>query len=258
MNSILLPKRPRMIRCIVIDDEKQSRNALISELENYKDRVKVIAEADSMASAIESINDFRPDMVFLDIHLGDGMGFNVLENVTWHKCKVVFVTAYDEYAIKAFKFNAIDYILKPVSSDEIKRVVERVVQFEPFEETILNRNFLSNYKNGAPKRIAISNSDGVHLVEIDEVVRCEADGNYTKIYTVNNEVILTSKTLKEYDILLLDFNFERVHNSHLVNMRHIKKYLNKDSGYLQMTDGSQIPVSQRKKSYVLSILDKAS
>jgi two-component system LytT family response regulator len=245
-----------MIRCIVIDDEKQSRNALISELDNYKDQVKIIAEADSMASAIEAINDFRPDLIFLDIHLGDGMGFSVLENTSWHKCKVVFVTAYDEYAIKAFKFNAIDYILKPVSEEEISRVIKRVANFEPLEEHIINRNFLSNYKNTAPKRIAISNSDGVHLVEINEVVRCEADGNYTKIYTTNNEVILTSKTLKEYDIMLVDFNFERVHNSHLVNMRHIKKYLNKDSGYLQMSDGSQIPVSQRKKSYVLSILDK--
>ncbi len=245
-----------MIRCIVIDDEKQSRNALISELDSYKDRIKIIAEADSVATAIEAINDFRPDLIFLDIHLGDGMGFNVLEKMTWHKCKVVFVTAYNEYAIKAFRFNAIDYILKPVSHEEISRVVERVVHIEPMEENILNKNFLANYKSSAPKRIAISNSDGVHLVELDEVVRCEADGNYTKIYTTKEEVILTSKTLKEYDTMLSDFNFERVHNSHLVNMRHIKKYLNKDSGYLQMTDGSQIPVSQRKKSYVLSILDK--
>lgn len=245
-----------MIRCIVVDDEKQSRNALISELDNFKDQIKIVAEADSMASAIEAINDFKPELVFLDIHLGDGMGFNVLENTSHHKCKVVFVTAYDEYAIKAFKFNAIDYLLKPVSPEDVGRVVNRVSNFEPLEEHILNRNFLANYKSTGPKRIAISNSDGVHLVEIDEVIRCEADGNYTKIFTTTGEVILTSKTLKEYDTMLLDFNFERVHNSHLVNMRHIKKYLNKDSGYLQMSDGSQIPVSQRKKSYVLSILDK--
>jgi two-component system LytT family response regulator len=184
------------------------------------------------------------------------MGFNVLEKVSWHKCKVVFVTAYDEYAIKAFKFNAIDYILKPVSTTDIGSLMARLTPIQPMEENVLNKNFLANYKTSAPKRIAISNSDGVHLVDIEDVVRCEADGNYTKIFITSGEVILTSKTLKEYDTLLLDFNFERVHNSHLVNMRHIKKYLNKDSGYLQMTDGSQIPVSQRKKSYVLSILDK--
>lgn len=245
-----------MIRCIVIDDEKQSRNALIGELEPHKDKIKIIAEADSVATAIEAIDDFHPDLVFLDIHLGDGMGFNVLEKVSWNKCKVVFVTAYDEYAIKAFRFNAIDYVLKPVSNDEINRVVARILQFQPNFESELNRNFITNYQAGTPKRIAISNSDGVHLVELDDVVRCEADGNYTKIYTTKMEIILTSKTLKEYDTVLAEFGFERVHNSHLVNMRHIKKYLNRDSGYLQMSDGSQIPIAQRKKSYVLSILDK--
>lgn len=245
-----------MIRAIVIDDEKQSRSALLSELDQYKDVLKVIGEGDSMSSAIEVINDYHPDLVFLDIHLGDGMGFNVLERVSWTKFKLVFVTAYDEYAIKAFKFNAIDYILKPVSTEDIANLMGRLKKIEPMEENILNKNFLNNFSSANPKRIAISNSDGVHLIDIEEIVRCEADGNYTKIFTTNGEVILTSKTLKEYDTLLLDFNFERVHNSHLVNMRHIKKYLNKDSGYLQMSDGSQIPVSQRKKSYVLSILDK--
>jgi len=246
-----------MIRALVIDDEKQSRNALLSELEKYKDVVKVIGEGDSMASAIEIINDYHPDLVFLDIHLGDGMGFNVLERVSWTKFKLVFVTAYDEYAIKAFKFNAIDYILKPVSTEDINNVMGRLKKIEPMEENILNKNFLNNFNSTQPKRIAISNSDGVHLIDIEDIIRCEADGNYTKIFTTSEETILTSKTLKEYDTLLLDFNFERVHNSHLVNMRHIKKYLNKDTGYLQMSDGSQIPVSQRKKSYVLSILDKA-
>lgn len=245
-----------MIRCIVIDDEKQSRNALISELDNHKAEIKVIAEADSVATAIVAINDFRPDLVFLDIHLGDGMGFSVLEKMEWQQCKVIFVTAYNEYAIKAFKFNAIDYILKPVSSEEIARVISKVSNIEPADENKLNKNFLENYKNAAPRRIAISNNDGVHLIELDEVIRCEADGNYTKIYTLNENVILTSKTLKEYDTMLADYNFERVHNSHLVNMRHIKKYINKESGYLQMTDGSQIPISQRKKSYVLGMLDK--
>lgn len=245
-----------MIRCIVIDDEKQSRNALIGELEPYKDKIKIIAEADSVASAIESIDDFHPDLIFLDIHLGDGMGFNVLEKISWNKCKVVFVTAYDEYAIKAFRFNAIDYILKPVSSEEISRVVNRISNFEPGAESELNRNFIADYNSTQPKRIAISNSDGVHLVELSDVVRCEADGNYTKIYTSRLEVILTSKTLKEYDTLLTEFGFERVHHSHLVNMRHIKKYINRDSGYLHMSDGSQIPIAQRKKTYVLSILDK--
>jgi two-component system LytT family response regulator len=174
----------------------------------------------------------------------------------WKECKVVFVTAFDEYAIKAFQFNAIDYILKPISLEEIARVVNKLSQYEALNETELNNNLLSSYKNVSPNRIAISNSDGVHLVEIEDIIRCEADGNYTKICLINGELILTSKTLKEYDTMLMEFNFERVHNSHLVNMRHIKKYLNKESGYLQLSDGTQIPVSQRKKSYVLSILDR--
>ena len=129
-----------MIRCIVIDDEKQSRSALISELDNYKDKIKIIAEADSVTTAIESINDFRPDLIFLDVHLGDGSGFNVLEKISWQKCKVVFVTAYDQYAMKAFKFNAIDYMLKPVSQEEISRVIDRVTTIEPMEQDILNKS----------------------------------------------------------------------------------------------------------------------
>lgn len=245
-----------MIRCVVVDDEKQSRSILISELGEYKDQIKIIAEADSVITAVDIINDFRPDVVFLDVHLGDGTGFKVLEKLEWKECKVVFVTAFDEYAIKAFQFNAIDYILKPISLEEIARVVNKLSQSEALNETELNNNLLSSYKNVSPNRIAISNSDGVHLVEIEDIIRCEADGNYTKICLINGELILTSKTLKEYDTMLMEFNFERVHNSHLVNMRHIKKYLNKESGYLQLSDGTQIPVSQRKKSYVLSILDR--
>lgn len=245
-----------MIRCVVVDDEKQSRSILISELGEYKDQIKIIAEADSVITAVDIINDFRPDVVFLDVHLGDGTGFNVLEKLEWKECKVVFVTAFDEYAIKAFQFNAIDYILKPISLEEIARVVNKLTQSEALNETELNNNLLSSYKNVSPNRIAISNSDGVHLLEIEDIIRCEADGNYTKICLINGELILTSKTLKEYDTMLMEFNFERVHNSHLVNMRHIKKYLNKESGYLQLSDGTQIPVSQRKKSYVLSILDR--
>jgi two-component system LytT family response regulator len=216
-----------MIRCVVVDDEKQSRSILISELGEYKDQIKIIAEADSVITAVDIINDFRPDVVFLDVHLGDGTGFTVLEKLEWKECKVVFVTAFDEYAIKAFQFNAIDYILKPISLEEIARVVNKLSQYEALNETELNNNLLSSYKNVSPNRIAISNSDGVHLVEIEDIIRCEADGNYTKICLINGELILTSKTLKEYDTMLMEFNFERVHNSHLVNMRHIKKYLNK-------------------------------
>jgi len=245
-----------MINCVIVDDEKQSRNALRSELENFRDKLKIVAEADSAATAIETINDYRPDIVFMDIHLGDGMGFSVLEKISWQKCKVVFITAYDEYAIKAFKFNAIDYLLKPVSSEDVNNVMQKLKELEPVQEQLLNRNFMFNYKSEGPKRIAISNSDGIHLVEIDNIIRCEADGNYTLIYTLEGETILTSKTLKDHENILTEFNFERVHNSHLVNIRHIKKYLNKESGFLQMTDGSQIPISQRKKSYVLSILEK--
>jgi two-component system LytT family response regulator len=245
-----------MIRCLIIDDEKQSRNIIIEELSAYSSIIKIIGGADSASAAIPLIDDFRPDLVFMDIHLGDGSAFNVLEKISWHKFKLVFTTAHNEYALKAFDFNAMDYILKPISSTEIKRVIDRILNFEPVGESILNKNFLLNHKNAMPKRIAIPNSSGIQLINISDILRCEADGNYSKIYTKKKEVIVSSKTLKEFDSLLFDFNFERVHHSHLVNVQCIEKYLNKDSGYLQMIDGTLVPIAQRKKTYVISLLGK--
>ena len=243
-------------RTIIIDDEKYARENLIHELEKYNDIIEIIGEANNVESAIEIIDNLKPNLIFLDINLGDGTGFNVLENVMFNDFKTVFVTAYDQYAIKALKINAIDYLLKPLNKTELKEVVDKIVSLET-KMQIQVQEILSQVKNNfRSKKIAIPSTEGLILYEIDSIIRCQSDGNYTMIFFNDKKKIISSKTLKHFDELLGEYGFERIHNSHLVNINYITKYLNKDGGFLMLSDGYEVPISQRKKTYVMSILEK--
>ena len=236
-------------RTIIIDDEKYARENLIHELEKYNDIIEIIGEANNVESAIEIIDNLKPNLIFLDINLGDGTGFNVLENVMFNDFKTVFVTAYDQYAIKALKINAIDYLLKPLNKTELKEVVDKIVSLET-KMQIQVQEILSQVKNN------FRSKKGLILYEIDSIIRCQSDGNYTMIFFNDKKKIISSKTLKHFDELLGEYGFERIHNSHLVNINYITKYLNKDGGFLMLSDGYEVPISQRKKTYVMSILEK--
>jgi two-component system LytT family response regulator len=243
-------------RTIIIDDEKYARENLIHELEKYNDIIEIIGEANNVESAIEIIDNLKPNLIFLDINLGDGTGFNVLENVVFNDFKIVFVTAYDQYAIKALKINAIDYLLKPLNKTELKEVVDKIVSLET-KMQIQVQEILSQVKNNfKSKKIAIPSTEGLILYEIDSIIRCQSDGNYTMIFFNDKKKIISSKTLKHFDELLSEYGFERIHNSHLINVNYITKYLNKDGGFLMLSDGYEVPISQRKKTYVMSILEK--
>ena len=219
-------------RTIIIDDEKYARENLIHELEKYNDIIEIIGEANNVESAIEIIDNLKPNLIFLDINLGDGTGFNVLENVMFNDFKTVFVTAYDQYAIKALKINAIDYLLKPLNKTELKEVVDKIVSLET-KMQIQVQEILSQVKNNfRSKKIAIPSTEGLILYEIDSIIRCQSDGNYTMIFFNDKKKIISSKTLKHFDELLGEYGFERIHNSHLVNINYITKYLNKDGGFL--------------------------
>ena len=243
------------LKTILIDDEKYSRENLMAELEPFSGMIQVIGESNSMTSAVKQIDELKPDLIFLDINLGDGTGFDVLEKITHHKFKLIFLTAYNQYAIKAFKFNAIDYLLKPLNKEDLKNVLERIRRNEQDSNPLLHE-ILENMQSMKPKKIAIPSQDGFSLHPIEDIVRCQSDGNYTKIHFASCPKILSSKTLKYFDDMLQDLEFERVHNSHLVNINHIKKYVNVDGGTLKMSDGSQVPISQRKKSQVLSAIER--
>ncbi len=243
------------IQTIIVDDEKQSRIALCEELNAFEHDIEIIGEADNVKSAVKLIDEKKPDLLFLDINLGDGSGFNVLEQITWKDLKVVFVTAYDQYAIKAFKFNAIDYILKPINSIELKQAIEKATAQK---NTLLSssnfKELIHNFRNTIQKKIAIPTSEGISFIPVDEIIRCQSDSNYTFIYLLKGERILTAKTLREFEELLSEWGFERIHNSHIVNINEMSKYVNKDGGYVVMRDGSNVPVAQRKKTHLLSIL----
>ena len=230
-------------------------------LARFAPSIKIIGEADSVSTGVEALQRLNPQVVFLDIQLNDGTGFDILEQVAEKnkaiQSNIVFITAHEQYAIKAFRFSALDFLLKPVDPEELQKVIEKI-------ETVVEKKndfshidlLLENIRKNVDnfKRIALSTSDGIHLFDISDIIRCESEDNYTRFYVKNHKPILISKTLKEYEELLTEHNFERIHQSHLINLNYLKSYIKKDGGYVVMTDGSRLPISQRKRDRLQQIL----
>ena len=244
------------IRVLIIDDEEQSRVILRDELEANFPGLKIVGEAHNVESAISAISLLQPDLVLLDVQLTDGTCFTVLQSLEKVDFHIIFITAYDQYAIKAFRANAVDYLLKPIDQDELIEAVtiaEDLIKKDKLRinlQSLLNTAFTPTKKN----RIKLSTAEGIHLIDPAEIIRCKAEGNYTTFHLDSGEKLLISKTLKEVEKLLEGFHFERIHQSHIINFNLIKKYINRDGGHLVMIDGSEIPISQRKKSRLLSLL----
>ena len=246
-----------MIKALVVDDEKKARDILTGMLNAHCPQVNVIGQADSVSVAEELIRSTKPDLVFLDIEMPFGNGFDLLDRTRDLNFDVIFTTAFDHYAVKAIKFSAFDYLLKPIDVDELKIAVDRLIQNKKDQNSFNGKieNLLSEIKiNGKPKRIAIPSLEGISIVNIDEIIRCEADTNYTRIYLINGEAILVSKTLKEYEDLLTEYHFVRVHHHNLINLNHVQKYIKGEGGYAIMSDGSSVEVSRRKKTEFLEKL----
>lgn len=247
-----------MIKAIIVDDEQRSRDALNGLIERYCPEVFIIAQANGCQDGIEKAQKFNPDLVFLDIQMTDGSGFNFLEAFEKFNFEVIFTTAHDQYAIKAIRYSALDYLLKPIDPDELKAAVRKFMQKQ--DKGQINNNIkvlLENLKNPSneSKKIILSTSEGMHIVSTDDIIRCESDDYYTKFFFLNATSILISKTLKQNEAILSDFNFIRPHKSHLINIKYIKSYLKVDGGYILMTDGSKIPVSRRKRESIVEILN---
>ncbi|OYU54620.1 MAG: DNA-binding response regulator [Chitinophagaceae bacterium BSSC1] len=244
-----------MIRAIIIDDEIQSRITLKNELSLLKVPFEIVAEANSVLTGVEKIDLFEPEMVFLDIHLGDGSGFDLIEKVKNRNFKIIFITAYNQYALQAFKVHALDYLLKPIVFADLKHAIDKAIHLSLNIQT--NRiQYLLNDLNQKSNKISFSTTEGFTIHFIKDIIRCESDSNYCKIYFSNHEHIYLSKTLKQIEDQLINYGFERIHHSHLINMNHLLKYINKDGGEVIMSDGSKIPVSKRKKSELNLMLSK--
>lgn len=246
------------IRAIIIDDEAGNRENLQRMLERHCGNVQVQAVAASAIEGIDAIGTHSPDLVFLDIEMPHANGFELLENLPRIDFEVIFVTAFDHYAIRAIKFCALDYLLKPIDLLELKVAVEKVSEkLLKARENESMEIFMQNRRNPQQvKKIALPTADKVDFVAVNEIVRCQGESNYTHIFLANGKKILVSRTLKEYEELLSEYNFLRVHQSHLVNVAEVKTYVKRDGGYIVMSDGAEVSVSKQKKEAVLTRLAK--
>ncbi len=246
-----------MIKAVIIDDEKRSRETLVGMIERYCPSIEVLGQADGCQSGIQKIKELSPEIVFLDIQMPDGSGFKLLEDLDEYNFEVIFTTAHDQYAIKAIRFSALDYILKPINPDDLKYAIEKYLEKQ--NKGQINKNIqvlLDNIKSpNIDPKIILSTTEGIHIVKTDDIIRCESDDYYTRFYFINDSMILISKTLKQHEEILSDYNFIRTHKSHLVNIKHIKSYL-KNEGIITMSDGSKIPVSRRKKEKLIELLNQ--
>ncbi len=246
-----------MIRVVLIDDIKNSRVTLADDLKTYCPEVHILGEADSVKSGIELIKTAKPDIVFLDIELTDGTGFDILDGFDKVEFKIIFITGLDSYGIKAIKFSALDYLLKPVDPEELVNAIDKYKENERQHDLKANVDYLlENINSIKPKfkRIALSSASKVNMVNIDDIIRCEAQSNYTLFYLSGGEQILVTKSLKEYENLLEEYSFMRVHHAHLINLNYLKEYIKTDGGYAIMTDRSNVPVSVRKRDHLLKEL----
>ncbi len=243
-----------MIRTIVIDDEKNARETILGMLKAYCPDVEVIETAESVRSGLKVLEQHKPDLLLLDIKMADGTGFDLLKKLGHINFLVIFITAFEEFAIKAIKFSALDYILKPLDPDELANAVQKarvLIERENMSERL--HALFENLDLNNTKKIVLKTAESVHILMLKDIIRCESEKNYTHFFTADGERITVSKTLKDYNEILKDFNFYRVHQSHLINLIHVKRYDKQEGGMLIMDDNSRVPVSFRKKEDLMKL-----
>lgn len=241
-----------MIKAVIIDDEANVRADIKEKVEtHFKNEISIIGEADSVASGIKTIEELKPQLLLLDINLGDGTSFDILQEVTSKNFDVIFITGYDTHAIKAIKVGALDYILKPVEIDEFIDALQKVITEDKNENHLeklieISSEYFSGVKN---KRVILKTSDNVYAIYEDDIIYCRSEGNYTTFYTQQMEKIMVSKSIKKVEEILSEETFIRCHQSYIVNKKHVLKY-NKQ-GILVVHLDFKVPVSSRRKDYVL-------
>lgn len=246
-----------MIKAILIDDIEQARNTLKRDLQEYAPEIEVIGEASGVVEGAKLLRKVQPNIVFLDIQMQDGSGFDLLDMLPEIPFKIIFITASDAHAIKAFRYAAIDYLLKPVDPDELMQALARFKEQQTDEQAkykLLNDS-LKNH-NKPSERLALHSQDKIHIVSIADIIRCESSVNYTIFYFADNKEMVVTKTLKEFEDLLSEQKFFRVHHSHLVNARYIREFVKSEGGHLILQNGTMVPVSTRKRAEVIKMLDE--
>ena len=243
-----------MLSSIIVDDESKSRESLKILIEDFCEGVAVKALCQNVTEAIQAIDQFKPDVVFLDIQLQRETGFDLLNQLKDFTFEVIFTTAFSEYAIKAFKFSAIDYLLKPIDIEELKLALTKVEKRKGAIVTNHLQHLLQNLRAGTSNnyKLALPTSDGLVFVKVSDILYCQASSNYTEITLSDNKKYTVSRTLKEYEDMLTEQNFFRIHHSCLINLNEIKKYVRGEGGYVIMNNDKSLDVSKRKKESFLS------
>ena len=248
-----------MIRCVLVDDEADSLEVMEMLLKTYCPQVKVEAVCNTAEKGIAAINQFRPDVVFLDIEMPNMNGFDMLEKFDELFFDVVFITAYHQFAIKAFRYSALNYLLKPVDPDDLVETIKRIEKKKssPLKEQMeLLMQTVRSGGNQTIPRIALTTSEGLLFVNTADIIFCESDSNYTKVVLEDKKKILVSKPLKEIDDTLSGNDFYRIHNSFLINLNHINKYVRGDGGYVVMDDGTPVSISRTRKQEFVELFSK--
>lgn len=245
------------MKALIIDNEKAIRDGLREMITSFCEQITNVYEENGVEKGILAIHQHNPDIVFLDVEMNDGTGFDLMRKLQNVNFGLVFITAHDKYAVDAFRFSAIDFLLKPIDRTDLVASVERVVQqrksTDLYQQLQILQESLGTLKN-SDKKIVLKDSESFHFVNVNDIIRCEADGAYTKFVISGAKNILISKVLKEYEELLAGYNFVRVHHSHLVNTKQILRFDRADGGNLMMANGDVVPVSQRKRDQLMSIL----
>lgn len=247
-----------MIRCVLIDDESNSLEVMEWLLKKYCPQVHIEAMCQAATEGIEAINKYKPDLVFLDIEMPHMNGFDMLEQFDKLSFDVVFCTAYDQFAIKAFKYSALNYLLKPIDPEDLRETIRRVEEKKaiPAKEQIdLLLQHLRQTTTPAVQRVALTTNDGMLFVSTADILYCEAESNYTTV-VLKSKKILVSKTLKEIDEALSGPDFYRIHHSFLINLNHVQKFVRGDGGYIMMNDGKSVSISRSKRQEFMDMFSK--
>lgn len=244
------------MNAVIVDDEATVRNTIKSLInENFPD-INIVATAGNVREGYETIMNTKPELLFLDVELPDGLGFDILKKISPVNFRTIFITGHQEYALNAIKVSALDYLLKPVDEVELRAAIEKARRIINHEEEQMKLQALNENLQCKKvlKRIILHTADHLQLVTVADIIRAEADSNYTLFWLSGNRRIMVSKTIKEFNSLLANAGFIRVHQSHLVNLEHIDRFMKKDGGWLRMRDGSSVPVSPNLKKQVLQAI----
>lgn len=237
------------LKVLIIDDEQDAVGFINSIINEFCPKLEVIGKAHSSMEGVRAINELHPDLIFLDVEMPHGSGFDLLTQFPEKKFDVVFITAFDHYALRAIKFSAVDFLLKPINIHEFVHAVDKVI-YKRNSASYQNANFnalLENIKASSPFKLAVPTSEGMEYISTTEIIRIEADRSYCWFHLQGGKKMLISKNLKEFQKLLNDQRFFRPHNSHLINLEHVKKYIRTDGGTIEMSDCSQVPIARQRK-----------